>query len=112
MSFILGSMISEPVRVGSAPLETEEEKAILYARRCYALACFLLSCFWLVVVTVLLFLSGFSVAHVSDSVLIAAIATIPALFVIFMFFFPSAPARPHFAYVERDQATGKDRLVD
>lgn len=91
------SLILSPM-ASVTPLETQEESAILYARRCYALAFFALSCLWLLIVTVLLYLNGFSVAHVSDPVLIAAITTIPvnilaALFVVFRYLFPSAPTR-------------------
>jgi hypothetical protein len=111
VSVILNSMTPEPVGVVSAPLETKQEDAILCARRGYALAFFVVSCIWLVVVTVLLFLSAFSVAHVSDSVLIAAITTIPALFVIFRFVLPGAPSHPHFANFERDPTTGKYRML-
>jgi hypothetical protein len=110
VSFILNSMEPEFVGVSTLP-DVKEEVAILYARRGYAFACFVLSCTWLFIVTVLLYLSGFSVVHVSDPVLIAAIAVIPALFLVFRFLFPSAPTGPHFANLERDPKTGKYRML-
>jgi len=104
-------MAPEPVSVGEAPLEVKQEDAILRAHSGFALAFFVVCCVWLLVVTVLLFLSGVSVAHVSDSVLIAAIVTIPALFAIFRFLFPTAPTRPHFANFERAPKTGEYRML-
>jgi hypothetical protein len=63
------------------------------------------------VVTALLCLNGFSVVHVSDPVLVAAITAVPALFLVLKFLFPAAPTRPHFVNVERDPKTGKYRIV-
>ena len=105
-------MAAESVGVVGAPLETKQEEATLRARRGYALAFFVVSCFWLLVVTVLLFLRSFSVAHVSDSVLIVAITTIPALFLLVRFLFPRSPTRPHFANCVIDPKTGKYRILD
>jgi hypothetical protein len=107
---ILDSMAHEPVDV-ETPLEAKEEKAILRDRRRYALAFFALSCFWLLAVTVLLYLDGVSVVHVSGPVLIAAIATIPALFVVFTFLLPGAATRSHFTNYERDPETHRYRML-
>ena len=95
----------------SAALETKDEELIPRALHIYATAFFVLSSFWLLAVTVLLFLSGISVVHISDPVLIAAIATMPALFVVFGFLFRRATTRPHFANFERDPTTGKYRML-
>jgi hypothetical protein len=101
----------EPVGIVGASLETNQEKAVLFAHRRYALAFFVLSCLWLLMVMVLLYLNGFSVVHLSDPVLIAAITAIPALFVVFKFLASAAPTRPHFVNVERDPKTDKYRVV-
>lgn len=118
LSFILSSMAPEPnsiapqtVGVVGAPLENNQEEALVFGRRDYALAFFVLSCLWVIMVTVLLFLNGFSVVHVSDPVLVAAIIAIPALFVVFKFLFPAPPIRPHFVNIERDPKTDKYRIV-
>jgi hypothetical protein len=103
-------MAFDPLGV-STPPEAKEEAATLCARRAYSLACFVLLCFWLLIVTVLLYLNGFSVVHVSGPVLVAAIAVIPALFLVFSFLFPSADTRPHVANLERDPKTGKYRML-
>lgn len=108
-SLILSFMASEPV--GVSTLFEPKEQNNPYAHRGYALFFFLVSCIWFVVVTVLLFLSGFSVVHVPDSVLIAAIAVIPALFAIFGLLLPGAPTRPHFSNFERDPQTTKYRML-
>jgi hypothetical protein len=67
----MNSMAPEPAANG-APLKAKQEEAVPCARCRNALPFFVVSCIWLSVVTVLLFLNGRSVAHVSDSVLIAA----------------------------------------
>jgi hypothetical protein len=71
---------------------SEQERTI--ARCFYAPAFFLLSCFWLLIVTVLLYLNGFSIVHVSDSVLIAVVTTTTAniigtLLVVAKYLFPN-----------------------
>jgi hypothetical protein len=106
----MNSMSPEPVGGGTRP-EAKREEAVLCARRWRALPFFVVSCVWLGVVTLLLFLNGLSVAHVSDSVLIAAIAAIPALFAISRFLFADAPARPHFANFEFDPKEDKYRIL-
>jgi hypothetical protein len=93
-------MASEPVSVRTSVEPNERTNP--HSHRGYALSFFLIACIWFVVVTVLLFLSAFSIAHVPESVLIAAIAVIPALFVIFGLLLPGPPTRPHFSNFERD----------
>ena len=110
VGLIMNSMAPEPAGNG-APLKAKQEDAVPCARRRYALPFFVVSCVWLGVVTVLLLLNGLSAAHVSDSVLIAAIAAIPALFAISRFLVPGAPARPHFANFEFDPKERKYRIL-
>jgi hypothetical protein len=110
VSFILKSMVPEPV-VGVVTLsEMRQEESILFARRVCALVLFGLSCLWLFGVGEMLYLNSFSVLHVSDPVLVAAIALIPALFIIFNFMLPAASTRSHVIY-ERDSETGKLRIL-
>lgn len=77
---------------------TLSEQERMTARRRYAPRFFALSCLWLGIVTALLFLSGLSIVHLSDSVLIAAITITTAnvlgtLFVVARYLFPGNPAR-------------------
>ena len=70
---------------------SEQERMV--ARRFYAPAFFVLSCLWLVMISVLLFLHGFGIMRLSDSVLIAALSTTTAnvlgtLFVVARYLFP------------------------
>ncbi len=107
-SFILNFMPPEPVDGnGAAPPETKQGVTVLSARQSYALAFFVVCCIWLVVVAALLFLSSLLVAHLSTAVLIAAITSVPALFLIFRFLFPDAPPRPRVIYVERVERVPK-----
>lgn len=75
-----GSGILAPMGDESSCSVTEEEKGILSDRRRYASFGFALSCLWLIAIAILLWLNAVSVVHISDPVLIASIAAIPALF--------------------------------
>jgi hypothetical protein len=111
-SFILNSMASDPVNIGTAVVA----KTVPDARRGYALAFFIVACFWLLAVTILFYLNGFSISRISDSVLIAAIATVPvsilgSVIIIFRQLFPGASADPHVANFVVDPATGRYRML-
>ena len=107
MDLILNCVMPSQSGPAEPTLETKEQVEIRYlqvrtlskqermvARRFYAPAFFVLSCLWLLVVTVLLYLNGFSVVHVSDAVLIALMTTTTAniigtLLLVAKYLFPS-----------------------
>jgi hypothetical protein len=87
----------EQVEIRHLQVGVLSEQERMKARRFYAPAFFGLSCLWLVIVTGLVFCSGFSVRgfHVSDHVLIAVVTTTTAniigtLLVVAKYLFPGS----------------------
>jgi hypothetical protein len=111
-STIIDSMTTDAE--GGPPRVSDHKQSVSAVGGRYALVCFFSACLWLVVVTLLVFLSGFSVTRTADSVLIAAIAAIPALFLISILALPRSQGKTHFSNIERDPESGKfrDCLLD